>query len=466
MVNTLCILAAYALVMIGATLFFTQRARTKEGYHVANRSVGTIMGGFSVASAWIWAPSLFVSAERAYVTGIPGMFWFLVPNVLCLLVFIPFAKRARHEFPKGMTLSGYMGRKYKSEKVKKIYLFQLGSLAVFSAAVQLLAGSKILSLITGLPFWLLTVVFAAIAFSYSQFSGIKASVTTDLLQMGVIFAGLALLLPWALHSSGGISTLLQGLSGHTGEYTGLWNAKGAEVFFAFGLSTAIGLMSGPFGDQSFWQRSFAIKEKSIGKAFALGAFLFALVPIAMGSIGYLAAGSGFKASDTGVVNFEFISSLLPKWVLAPFVIMILAGLLSTVSSNLCSAASLTTDRRKTESGAQNIRSSKITMALLLLLAVGIANVPGLTVTHLFLFYGTLRASTLLPTVLTLKGRKLSENGVFYGILASLAIGLPIFAYGNIANISLYKIIGSITAVLLSGIVALTLTGLEVRRHAR
>jgi len=146
--------------------------------------------------------------------------------------------------------------------------------------------------------------------------------------------------------------------------------------------------------------------------------------------------------------------------------MILAGLLSTVSSNLCSAASLTTDRRKTESGAQNIRSSKITMALLLLLAVGIANVPGLTVTHLFLFYGTLRASTLLPTVLTLKGRKLSENGVFYGILASLAIGLPIFAYGNIANISLYKIIGSITAVLLSGIVALTLTGLEVRRHAR
>ena len=46
---------------------------------------------------------------------------------------------------------------------------------------------------------------------------------------------------------------------------------------------------------------------------------------------------------------------------------------------------------------------KFNMAVLLITGILIANIPGITVTHLFLFYGTLRASTLLPTVMTLKG---------------------------------------------------------------
>lgn len=62
---------------------------------------------------------------------------------------------------------------------------------------------------------------------------------------------------------------------------------------SFGLSTAIGLISGPFGDQSFWQRAFSVKKGMIGKAFMVGALLFALVPISMGAMGFIAAGSGF-----------------------------------------------------------------------------------------------------------------------------------------------------------------------------
>lgn len=72
--------------------------------------------------------------------------------------------------------------KYKSKKVKGIYLFQLSALAVLSTGVQLLAGGKILSCITGLPFFIVTIILAVIAFSYSQISGIKASVVTDCIQ--------------------------------------------------------------------------------------------------------------------------------------------------------------------------------------------------------------------------------------------------------------------------------------------
>lgn len=452
------VLLIYATIMLGATLFFARR-KNNDSFHVADRNIGTVISAFSIAATWIWAPSLFTSAEKAYTNGLPGLFWFLVPNVLCLIFFIPFAKKIRREMPAGITLSGYMKEKYNSEKVNKIYLFQLGGLSVLSTAVQLLAGSKILNMITGIPFWVLTIALAIIAFSYSQISGIKASVITDNLQIGFILLGCAVLLPLSLKNGGGIGTLLKGFSGHTGDFSSLFDENGVNVMLSFGLPTAIGLLSGPFGDQSFWQRTFSIREKSIGKAFFFGALIFAVVPLCLGGIGFVAAGSGFAANDAGMVNFEFIKSILPSWVLIPFLFMILSGLLSTVDSNLCSAASLTTDFKITNS----LKVSKCTMVALLVVAIAIANIPGLTVTHLFLFYGTLRASTLLPTVITLIGKKLTKNGVYYGILSSLIVGLPIFAYGSIFNIAIYKTIGSLLTVLLSGVVATVITRREVKK---
>ena len=453
------VLLIYALIMIGATLLFAQKKDT-DSFHVADRNIGSIISMFSIAATWIWAPSLFTSSEKAYLNGLPGLFWFLVPNVLCLIIFIPFAKKIRHEMPSGITLSGYMREKYKSDRIKRVYLFQLGSLSVLSTSVQLLAGSKILSYITGIPFWAITVLLAIIAFSYSQFSGIKASIITDMVQMVIILAVCVVLAPWLIIDNGGFSTIINGLGGISGNFTSLFGKSGVEVFLSFGLPTAIGLISGPFGDQSFWQRAFSIKQSKIGKAFFGGSLIFAIVPLSMGIIGYIAAGKSFVAEDTSMVNFEFIQNTLPSWVLIPFLFMIISGLLSTVDSNLCSAASLTTDRNVNETAAQNIKTSKIVMSVLLFVAVLIANIPGITVTHLFLFYGTLRASTLLPTILTLKGIKLSEKGVFIGIISALTIGLPIFAYGNIVDAAVIKTLGSLSTVLISGVVALFFTKLD------
>ena len=167
----------------------------------------------------------------------------------------------------------------------------------------------------------------------------------------------------------------------------------------------------------------------------------------MGILGYLAAGSGYEAANAGQVNFELIAHLFPAWVMLPFLFMVISGLLSTVDSNLCAVASLTSDY------GWSVGEAKGMMLLLLALGIGIANRPGLTATHLFLFYCTLRATTLLPTALTLAGVKLTASGVFAGIVTSFCIGLPVFAYGNINNLSAWKTAGSLLTVLLSGIVA-------------
>lgn len=455
--NGLVILAIYAVIMIAATLIFTKKEKNVERFCVGNRRENWIMSALSIAATWIWAPALFVSTEKAYTNGFVGLFWFLAPNVLCLIIFIPFAKKIRAEMPEGITLSGYMRDKYQSDGVKRVYLFQLIGLSVLSTCVQLLAGSQVLSAATGLPFEMVTVLLAVIALSYSVISGIKASMLTDAIQMVFMLAASISFLIAAVRSVGG-EGIVAGINGISGAYTSFWSKEGIDVFLSFGLPTAVGLLSGPFGDQSFWQRAFAVKKSRIGHAFLLGAILFGVVPFSMGILGFAGAGIGYQAQDLGVINFELIKALMPAWAVLPFLYMIISGLLSTVDSNLCAVSSLVTDI----SGGRVLKKTKWAMVALLVVGIAIANVPGLTVTHLFLFYGTLRSSTLLPTILTLKGVKFTPKGIQYGVVAALTVGLPIFAYGTVLNSGPYKTLGSLATVLLGGIVGMMVTKLEVR----
>ena len=132
-------------------------------------------------------------------------------------------------------------------------------------------------------------------------------------------------------------------------------------------------------------------------------------------------------------------------------------MLSTVDSNLCAVSSLTTDIVKDN----NLKITKAAMLMLLAAGIGIANIPGLTVTHLFLFYGTLRASTLLPTVMTLRGVNLKASGIIAGVIIALCLGLPVFACGALFNRAVYKTIGSLLTVLSSGIVAVLISRREI-----
>ena len=435
------LLVIYTVVMLAVT--FKDRALDSLAFNVANRNIGTCSGALSIAATWIWAPALFVSAEKSYSWGWQGLAWFLVPNVLCLMIFSPFANRIRKIFPQGVTLSGFMQERLQSRAVGNTYRFQLGSLAVLSTGVQLLAGSKILSVITGLPFWLLTVILAVIAYSYSRKSGIMASIKTDALQMVLILLICAVAVPWAV-SAKGFESIVSGLGG-------VKQIGGWEIFIGFGLPTAIGLISGPFGDQNFWQRAFSIREASVKKSFMLGAVLFGLVPLSMGVLGFIAGGSGFAVNDSGYVNFELIKAVLPAWFMVPFLFMVVSGLLSTVDSNLCAVSSLASDVKA------GLGTARVSMVVLLVLGIIIANIPKITVTDLFLFYGTFRASTLLTTLLTLMRKKLHPAGVTAGVVLGLLVGLPTFAYGSVCGVLEAKLAGSLLTLLIPGIIAIVHT---------
>ncbi len=465
------LIATYFVAMMLLVVFLRKHKKTKEEFLVANRSMPWLLTAFSMAATWVWAPSMFVASEKAYTQGLVGVFWFVVPNVLTLILFAFFANKMRKLRPEGWTFSDYIREKY-SKRCHNLFLIESFGLQTMSFAVQLLAGATIFSKITGISFTATTVVMALCPLVYTFASGIRSSIITDFWKMLWIVIVLLLGLP-IMFSSAGPEALFNGLGGVSGGFSDLFSGNGLMVTLSFGIPTTIGLLSGTFGDQMFWQRVFCVKADKVKRTMITAAFIFAVVPISLAVFGFFAAGTGLAISDTQLTNVGAVMAFCPKWFLYLFFVLILSGLISTVDSIICAVSSvaghdvvkrLAMNEKWHERIQKNIflfilfanevRAARFAMIIVTVSAILIANIPGLTILYLFLLYGTLRSSVMLPTVFAILGMRMSERGLFYGILTSMIVGLPIFAYGNFTGNILMIVFGSLFTILASGLMAI------------
>lgn len=406
--------------------------------------------GLSIAATWIWAPALFVAAQQSYLNGFWGLFWFTVPNVLALIVFGRYALRFRERIPEGFTLSGYMKERY-SRRVQGAYHVQLLIQDVAAFAVQLVAGGAIIAGITGWPYLWIIVGMTAIVLAYSLTGGLRASIFTDHLQMLIIVVVMTTVSAWIFIKSGGFSTIAAGLSG--------MNSPNPWLFIlSFGIPTSIALLSGPFGFSGFWQRGLAQRNpQDIKRAYHFGAAVFAIIPLSLGLIGLAAAGSNLAVENVQLTNLTAIQEWLPAWVVIPFTIAILMGLMSTLDSALSGTSTMWG-----HDWSKRFSPKKARLGMLAVggAAIGIALIPGITILYLLFFYGTSRAATMMPTILTLsKGKiafQLTERGMFYGVICGLLFGAPVMIYGQATQQWGIGLIGSLCAVGLSGGIAYAL----------
>ena len=442
------LMISYGLFMFGLSYFYLKGSKTNTNFLVADRKVGFMKSGFSTAATWIWAPALFIASQKAYQQGLPGVFWFTVPNILCLCIFAYFAHYLRNKFKNGFTLAQYMNVRH-SRRVQILYIISLSALSICQFAVQLLAGGAVVTYLTGIDFTIVTIILTAIALSYSFVSGIRASIMTDVWQMIIILVVVLVVVPLVYVKGGGHEVLVKGIGGISGEFTNVFDPG---VAWSFGVVVTIGLLAGPFGDQSFWQRAFTTKQNEVKKSFLLSALVFGVVPIFTSIIGFMGAGLGIDAGNKAqLINIITVSELLPKAILIPFVWMLLSGLVSTLDSGLCAISSIaSTDlNMKAKNKLTRARSG---MVLLAIGGIIIANIPDMKILYLFIFYGTLRASTLLPTIYTIINKKVSETGMFYGICTSLGFGVPVFAFAKFNGLTDLAVWSSIFVVTASGVI--------------
>jgi len=117
-----------------------------------------------------------------------------------------------------------------------------------------------------------------------------------------------------------------------------------------------------------------------------------------------------------------------------FVVMLLAGLSSTLDSGLAAASSLwVVDVANLKDDKKVIRSARFAMVnitlLGLLIAVAVKFIPQFGLQHLWWIFNTIAACVVMPTILSLY-KNISKKEVFYGIIISFIVGVPFFVYAS------------------------------------
>jgi Na+/proline symporter len=427
-----------AIFAIGLILITTVSARllgkaTVDSFLVAKRRVPWWLAGPSIAAGWTWAIALMVSVQSAYQNGLAGIFWFTVPNIIAVFLYIWLGPRIRNLMPSGYSLPEWIHVRFGDNRVTVLYAFVYFYYQVMAVAVQLYACSSLLSLTTGLNPFLLMLLVLGITLFYCIFSGLQASLITDLLQLSTLLTIGAVIVWMVYHATHG-QLNLHGTVPPDGI-----NPFTPAILFTAGVIQTIGLFSGSIGDQPFWQRSLAIRDGDIKKAFVFGGLLFGLIPIGLSILGFTAAVPQLHivlpaGSDPSLIGFAVVKNLLPPHA-ATFFVFMLAALCSSLDSALVAASSLyrliwtrpwrvAAEQRRFSVGRGRIAMIAIGCAGLLL-AAGVKLIPGFDLKYLWWLLNTIGACVVVPTVLSLFWDRLSARGMLTGTGLSLCLGLPL-----------------------------------------
>lgn len=178
----------------GNSILYPSSSTDEGGVSACGQNSAVDTHGIQHGCEWVWAPSMFTAAEKAYTQGLAGVFWFVVPNVLTLALFAFFANKMRQIRPFGWTFSDYIRETY-SNRAHNMFLIESFGLQTCSLAVQLLAGATIFHKVTGLPFLSTTLILVAIPLLYSMARGLRGNIISDFVKMAFIAITLILGLP-------------------------------------------------------------------------------------------------------------------------------------------------------------------------------------------------------------------------------------------------------------------------------
>jgi SSS family transporter len=183
--------ALYFVGVLSFALYQSRRNEGVEGYFLANRRLPWWAIGLSVMATQASAITFIGTTGQAFDDGMEFVqFYVALPFAMVVLcvVFVPFFYRARV-----FTAYEYLERRF-DPKTRSLagFLFLLSR--GMGAGIILYAPAIVLSVILGWDERLTILVMAVVTVAYTMVGGITAVIWTDVVQMLMVFGGIALAL--------------------------------------------------------------------------------------------------------------------------------------------------------------------------------------------------------------------------------------------------------------------------------
>lgn len=431
--SALTVVLLLVLFYGGTFLISTRIGKKKENaddYMTAGNKIGFGISAASMTATWIWASSMYASATSGYTYGISGPIHYGLWGALMILFIYPFGKRIRKVAPRAHTLAEVMHARHgRSSQLMLAGSNIVGS--VISLMSNFIAGGVLISMLSPFNFIQGVLAVASGVLLYTLWSGFRASVLTDFLQVVAMLGAVAIIVPVIFFAAGFPAAFETGASNLTPQQSNFFSS---EAFLGQGAPYIAAVLAYAIGNQTIAQRLFAVREDLIKPTFITATVGYGAMVIGVGMLGVLALYLGFEPSGGDMNNLipEMAASYLPGVLLALFFIMIIGALSSTADSDLAALSSI----MMADVYGQNVAGKdkadpkkmlligRATMVVATALAVAFASMQ-LNILDLLVFVGALWGALVFPVLASFYWKKVTNKAFTVSVLVALAIFIPV-----------------------------------------
>ena len=414
------------LFFIGLGYLNSKKITDNKTYIVGNRNENTFSLTASLTASALGAWILFGPASAATWGGIGAVIGYALGTAAPMLFLYNFGPKIRKEFPKGLTLTEFIKKRF-GVGILKICLFLILFYLTIFLIAEVTAIASLLNFISQVPLWITAGVTLIICLLYILRGGFTLSIITDKYQFTfiilIILASLLIILSNIDLSS---FEIIKKNSPNLIDKNYLPNYTAGLTFFIAVAATNL-------FHQGNWQRVFSAKNNSILKSSLIySSIIIFFIVFWMGYSGLLSYSLNPKVIPD-LAFFDLILNEKNSLLVIGILILAMSLTLSTIDTLINAISSLIivngNQINKNLSG-KKVKDQANIIILLLSVLVFILASKGYSILYLFLLADLLCCAAVITIFYGFFNKKINSKLAAYSIICGLISGLLFFPSQN------------------------------------
>ena len=400
----------------------TKKISNNKNYIVGDRDENTFSLTASLTASALGAWILFGPASAATWGGIGAVIGYALGTAAPMFFLYNFGPKIRKEFPKGLTLTEFIMKRF-GIVILKICLFLILFYMTIFLIAEVTAIAFLLNFISKVPLWITSAITLVICLLYILRGGFKLSIITDKYQF--IFIIIIILLS--------IFIILEKIDIPSLEIikknSPLLIDKNYLPNYTAGLTFFIAVAATNLFHQGNWQRVFSAKNNSILKSsLILSSVIIFFIVFWMGYSGLIAISLNPQVRPD-LVFFDLLFGNKNSFIVISVLVLALSLTLSTIDTLINAISSLLIVNGKQVHKSlkgKKIKNRTQTIILLLSLIVFFFASKGYSILYLFLLADLLCCAAVVTIFYGFFSNKINTKIATISIFSGLILGLLFF----------------------------------------
>jgi len=409
------------LFFIGLGYLNSKKNIDNRNYIIGNRDENTFSLTTSLTASALGAWILFGPASAATWGGFGAAIGYALGAATPMLLLYKFGPKIRKEFPKGLSLTEFIKKRF-GIGILKISLFLILFYLVIFLIAEVTAIAFLLNFISKTPLWITAGTTLTICLLYILRGGFKLSIITDKYQFIIIafliIASVILILGnLEINSFDLIKENSPNLV--SGKYLPNYTA---------GLTFFIAVAATNLFHQGNWQRVFAAKNNLIlKKSLIYSSIITFLIVLWMGYAGLIS----FSLNSKVIPDLAFFDLILSDshLIIISILVLAMALTLSTIDTliNAISSVLIVNSKQISKSFFNNSLKNKTNYIIILIsFLVFILASKGYSILYLFLLADLFCCAAVITIFYGFFNKKISPRLSYLSILNALILGFLFF----------------------------------------